>query len=174
MKLVLNIKYVQYSIIHILLFIASCIVGLFVGQAEENIGHISFLNKPFYEYFMHNVSTCIVLIGIGVVSYGCLTWLPLVYNGIVLGMAINFLSYSYSVQEIIKLFAHSIFEIPALMISIYLGKALAVAFKNCLLMIIKQKKLEIGNKKEFLKIILVFLVMILFLFIASLIEAIPK
>jgi|GEM_PF-2967012 len=175
MNIMLKSKYSRYVIIHIMLFLSSTIIGVFIGRVAGNIGEIAFLDKPFYKYFFHNVSSCLVLIIIGVITYGFLTWIPLVYNGIILGMAINFLSYQHSGVSIFYYFIHAIFEIPALMLSIYLGKVLAVETKNLAVSFVKRKKA--GGERKFtdlLYILKLLLLMVVFLLVASILESIPK
>lgn len=171
MKLKFNEKYTKYVWIHILLFLSSSIIGVLFGRIVGNIGDIPFLEKPFYDYFFHNLLSCFTLIGVGIITYGFLTWIPLIYNGIVLGMAINFLSYYHSAKDILRYFLHAIFEIPALMLSIYLGKVLAVELKSMLLSMIKKGKIEETDLKNIFKLLIL---MIILLFIASIIEAMPK
>lgn len=174
MNSILRTKYIRYVLIHILLFISSCIIGVFVGQVVGDIGKVPFLDKAFYEYFFHNLSTCIILIGVGIITYGYLTWIPLIYNGIVLGMAINFLSYHNTGWSILGYFSHAVFEIPALMLSIYLGKAFAVEVKSFITIVVTEKQIKTYHKVEIRNLIYLSLLMALFLLIASIIEAIPK
>lgn len=171
MKLLFNKKYNKYVIIHILLFLSSSIIGFFLGSIVGDIGNIPFLDKPFYAYFFHNIVSCFTLIGFGIITYGFLTWLPLIYNGAVLGMAINFLAYYHSTKEILIYFSHAIFEIPALILSIYLGKVIAVEIKSLLVLVFKRKKI---NNTNFKNILTIMLIMVVLLFVASVIEAIPK
>ena len=171
MKSLFNHKYYKYVYIHILLFISGIIIGVFIGRAVGNIGNIEFLDKPFYSYFFHNLISCFVLIGFGIITYGFLTWIPLTYNGIVLGMAIHFLTYYHSVKDILLYFSHAVFEIPALFLAIYLGKIFAVEIKLKVAAILKKKVID---DTAFKKNIVLVLIMIVLLFVASIIEAIPK
>lgn len=171
MKWLFDHRYYRFVYIHILLFIAGTIIGAFIGRAVGNIGSIEFLDTPFYSYFFHNLITCLILIGLGIITYGCLTWIPLTYNGIVLGMAIHFLTYYHSMQEILLYFFHAVFEIPALFIAIYLGKILAVEIKMKLVDIFKKKRNYNLDSKKYAVLLLI---MVILLFIASIIEAIPK
>lgn len=167
-------KYIRYSVIHILLFLASCIIGFFIGQVSGDIGEISFINKPFYEYFLHNISTCMVLVGIGIITYGCLTWIPLIYNGMILGMAVCFLAKSYSALNIVVFFAHAVFEVPALMLAIYLGKVCAVELKEIAVSLVRKKEITLIQKQQLVKIVIGFGIMTVFLLVAGVIEAVPK
>lgn len=171
MKSLFDRRYYKYVFLHILLFIAGAILGIFVGRAVGDIGNIEFLEKPFYSYFFHNLISCLVLIGFGIITYGFLTWIPLIYNGIVLGMAIQFLTYYHPIKDIFLYFSHAVFEIPALFIAIYLGKLLAVEIKLKLLSILKKKS---WDGEELKKSIALAVIMTALLFAASMIESMPK
>lgn len=169
MNLLDKIEYKKYIIINISILIAGIITGILIGHSIGSIGEIPFLKIPFYKYFIHNAKTCMILILLGVISYGILTWIPLVYNGFILGSAISFLSYQYSPSKIMILFSHAIFELPAVIIAIYLGRMIS----SELLKFIKRKnKNSFGDfLKKILKIIIFMIALLLF---ASFIEAMPK
>jgi uncharacterized membrane protein SpoIIM required for sporulation len=148
-------------------------VGILASKTKGDIGKIPFLSKPFHVYFFHNVLSCLIFIFLGVFTYGLLTWLPLLYNAFFLGVAIHLLSYQASIVKMIYLFAHGLFEIPAIFLSIYLGRFLSYScyyhLKNRIL-----KRKEAGRDKKFTTAIILFLTMNVLLFIASIIESIPK
>ncbi|MDR3156472.1 MAG: stage II sporulation protein M [Lactobacillales bacterium] len=168
-----EIKFQKYIIIHICLFAIGIIVGILASKTEGDIGKVSFFSKPFHVYFFHNILSCLLFILLGFFTYGLLTWLPLMYNAFFLGAAIHLLSYQASIVKIIYLFAHGLFEIPAIFLSIYLGRFLSYScyhhLKNRIL-----KRKETGRDKKFTTAIILFLTMNAFLFIASIIESIPK
>jgi uncharacterized membrane protein SpoIIM required for sporulation len=173
MNLIQNCKYKKYVIIHTLIFIFGIIVGVMLGNVIGDIGEIPILSKPFYDYFIHNLITCITIILFGVITFGFLTWIPLIYNGVILGMAINFLSYHNDSFQILIYFAHGFVEIPSLMLSIYLGKLISMNIREALIALIKKKKFAI-NSSFFKEIGIMFSIITGLLLLASIIEALPK
>lgn len=168
MKIYREIKFKRYLFIIILLFVLSGIVGFFVARVSGGIGKIPFIHRPYYEYFWHNLKANLFYVGISFISYGILSIPLLIINGFILGGAIGILSYQFNVWEIMWLFNHGIFELPAFFLSIYLGKSLAYdAFS-----------MFRRRSNNYLEIVFrgisMIIVISLLLIMASIIESIPK
>lgn len=169
MTTILNFKFRKFIFIHILLFIISSILGFLAGNLTRDVKSIEFFNKPFLEYFWHNLLICIVIILIGIISNGYLLWIFMIMNGYVLGSAIGMLSSNFTSLDIILLFMHGLFELPALFVSVYIGKCLGTIIIN---KIFSRPQLF---RKSFIKIIFFLVVlMVILLLIASIIESLPK
>lgn len=138
----------NYIMVHLLLFFAGIIIGYLFGHIIEDIGEMPFTLRSYQDYFSHNFSSCLLLIFIGFLTYGLLSWIPLVYNAIVFGVAIKLLLQKYTYLQVIFLFTHGIFEIPTIFLSIYLGRVFAIEFKNVI------KEIFLKSRLFFARIIL--------------------
>lgn len=91
----------NYIMVHLLLFFAGIIIGYLFGHIIEDIGEMPFTLRSYQDYFSHNFSSCLLLIFIGFLTYGLLSWIPLVYNAIVFGVAIKLLLQKYTYLQVI-------------------------------------------------------------------------
>lgn len=159
----------NYIMVHLLLFFAGIIIDYLFGHIIEDIGEMPFTLRSYQDYFSHNFSSCLLLIFIGFLTYGLLSWIPLVYNAIVFGVAIKLLLQKYTYLQVIFLFTHGIFEIPTIFLSIYLGRVFAIEFKNVIKEIFFEKQI-VFCKDNFKKYSLLFLILIFMLLIAAILE----
>lgn len=169
MTTILNFKFRKFILIHILLFVISGILGFLAGSLTRDVKSIEFFNKPFLEYFGHNLLICIIIILIGIISNGYLLWIFMIMNGYVLGSAIGMLSSNFKSVDILLFFMHGIFELPALFLSVYIGKCLST-------IIIKKffSKSQLFKKGQVKIIFSLLILMVILLLIASIIESLPK
>lgn len=169
MNIILNFKFKKFIFIHILLFMIASILGFLAGDLTREVKSFEFFNKPFTEYFWHNLLICIVIILIGIISFGYLLWIFMIMNGYVLGTAIGMLSGHFTIEDIGLFFMHGLFELPALFLAVYIGK-----YSSSVIVEKVFHKSHVSKRKQIKTILLLVILMSSLLLIASIIESLPK
>ncbi|MCK1203021.1 stage II sporulation protein M [Streptococcus uberis] len=100
----------NYIMVHLLLFFAGIIIGYLFGHIIEDIGEMPFTLRSYQDYFSHNFSSCLLLIFIGFLTYGLLSWIPLVYNAIVFGVAIKLLLQKIYLSTSYFFYSHMVYS----------------------------------------------------------------
>ncbi|MFT8872944.1 MAG: stage II sporulation protein M [Sporolactobacillus sp.] len=110
-----------------LIFVGSIILGYFLQVHFFNefskYTHVTIVKGSWWFYFSSNLFIC-TLMFIGIFVFA-ITTIPLaIYNGIIIGSSIGLAlnnNYPSISKVILSLLPHGIFEIPATILSIYIG-----------------------------------------------------
>ena len=93
----------------------------------------------------------------------------MIMNGYVLGSAIGMLSNNFTSLDILLFFMHGLFELPALFLSVYIGKCLSTIIINKIF-----SKPQLFRKSQIKIIFSLVILMVILLLIASMIESSPN
>ncbi|UXS21657.1 stage II sporulation protein M [Staphylococcus delphini] len=169
MSTILRFKFKKFILIHILLFLIASLLGFLTGNLTRKIEKITFFNKSFSEYFLHNLTICLFIILIGIFTLGYFLWIFMLMNGYVLGSAIGMLNIEFQTVDIIYLFIHGIFELPALFLAVYIGKYISHLIVESIF-----RNSQLLQKRPIKIILFLLFIMVFLLLIASIIESLPK
>ncbi|BBE30739.1 hypothetical protein OSSY52_08800 [Tepiditoga spiralis] len=113
------------------------------------------------DVFVHNIFNLSLILIFGLITFGIVSSLMLLINGIYFGVTIHFIFLKYSFSLLFKgTFFHLFFELTA----IFMTTAISFSFWDFF------KKKEKDKKVVLSEIIIVFLISILLLFISAIIE----
>lgn len=119
-QLIIN-KEFKVQTISIILSVIIFLVSTFIGFSID----LGFENEAFTAsakgIFLNNLSVCFTLI-VGLLSFGLVSFIVLVINGVYLGSAMKFYITNNSLEQMLLVFVpHAIFEIPAILLSASIG-----------------------------------------------------
>lgn len=149
-----------------LIYVFSLIIGVIISkEIQFSFNNEELSNNPLY-YFNHNFLSCLYIIS-GLLLFSLTTLWTLFLNGVMLGATFAGVSIAKSISEATaSIFFHGIFEIPAIILS---G---AIGLYPCYIIYLLLRNTKNVNYKEHLrKIGVMFLLVIIFLLIASIMEA---
>ncbi len=151
-KYILSIK--SYILVSSIVFLAGIILGyllsyFFPNDVQVVVDHLKKAFEPLAQWhpihkfifvFLNNVSTCFLVILLGIV-FGIVPIFSCLLNGEILGV----LAYLYPQNFLIKVLPHGIIEIPAFILAVACGIKIG---KLALVKILKRKK-SINFRLEF-------------------------
>ncbi len=118
-----NIKIQVVSLVlTITIFLLSSIVGYSIDLGFEQ----EEFTATTKEIFLNNTTLCLYLI-LGMFTFGIMSFILLVINGIYLGSALNYYVENNGFEQMLyKFLPHAIFELPAIILSASIGFYLIV------------------------------------------------
>ncbi|MDI4585128.1 hypothetical protein FCS82_08770 [Oenococcus sp. UCMA 14587] len=164
LKDVLN-KDSKYLILTSTLLVFSTIAGILFFK-KNHYYFSSLTDSRFLELVCHNGIMLLFIVFISLISLGYLAWVEVVINGFVFGMGVTLIIQKYGGWATILLLFHSVFELPAMILSAYLGRAFSVIIYKKIRR--KDSSFSAGDISSLRLLILVLLVL------ASGVESIPR
>ncbi len=155
----------RFIFLSFLLLMTSILGGYIFFQ--NNHYHFSQLsNDSFNNLVIHNGEMLILTFFLSFISIGYLAWIEIALNSFLFGMGIAVLVNKYGSLVSFILLIHSIFELPAMIISAFLGRA-------TLIMIYSQLARK-PSKYQWRDLLLILIITLILLVLAGVIESIPR
>lgn len=152
------------SLLYILLVMSTLGGWIFFQNNHYQFVHLS--NDSFSNLVIHNGEMLIITFCLSFISVGYLACIEIGLNGFLFGMGIAVLVNKYGMLVSCILLAHSIFELSAMVISAFLGRATAL--------IIYSQLTKKPTKYQWKDLLLVLIITLTFLVLAGIIESIPR
>lgn len=149
----------RFIFLSFLLLMTSILGGYIFFQ--NNHYHFSQLsNDSFNNLVIHNGEMLILTFFLSFISIGYLAWIEIALNSFLFGMGIAVLVNKYGSLVSFILLIHSIFELPAMIISAFLGRATLIMIYSQLIEASSKLTVLLSKTVLFLKLIVIFSIFI--------------